>query len=76
VPYFSDLKIACGHFGSSEHEFDSIEMRQLPWSYGKLDTKRHFVAMAKGNSMNGGKNPIEEGDLLLFERVYPLPLAV
>ncbi|GAB2680695.1 DEAD/DEAH box helicase family protein [Aliiglaciecola aliphaticivorans] len=69
IPYFSDLKIACGHFTSSEHEI--TEIIEVPDNYGKLDSKRHFVAKASGNSMNGGKHPIKHGDLLLLERITP-----
>ncbi len=72
VPYFSDLKIACGHFASSTHDTDNIEMRQLPLSYGKLNPAKHFIAKAKGNSMNGGKNPIKNNDYLLLEIISPI----
>jgi superfamily II DNA or RNA helicase/HKD family nuclease/SOS-response transcriptional repressor LexA len=69
IPYFPNLKIACGHFKSSEHEFS--EMIDIPEHYGKLDPIRHFVANASGNSMNGGMHPIKHGDLLLLERITP-----
>ena len=71
IPYFSDLKIACGHFKSSKHETDSIEQQYLPLSYGHLDPARHFIARASGDSMNGGKAPIKEGDYLLLELITP-----
>jgi hypothetical protein len=41
----------------------------LPTAYGKLDATRHFIARASGNSMDGGKNPIRDGDYLLLELV-------
>jgi superfamily II DNA or RNA helicase/SOS-response transcriptional repressor LexA len=69
IPYFRDLKIACGHFKSSEHELS--EMIDVPKHYGKLDPSRHFVANATGNSMNGGMHPIKHGDLLLLEKITP-----
>tara|TARA_R110001583_G_C5658267_1_gene409398 strand:- start:114 stop:3428 length:3315 start_codon:yes stop_codon:yes gene_type:complete len=69
IPYFADLKIACGHFKSSEHEMS--DMIAIPDSYGKLDPNKHFVANATGNSMNGGKHPIKHGDLLLLELISP-----
>jgi len=69
IPYFRDLKIACGHFKSSEHELS--EMIDVPKNYGKLDPSRHFVANATGNSMNGGMHPIKHGDLLLLEKITP-----
>ena len=65
LPYFEDLRIACGHFRTSTAEV--MEHRALPLSYGQLDPARHFIARASGNSMNGGKNPIHDGDYLLLE---------
>lgn len=65
IPYFPNLKIACGHFrtGTADEE----EFRHLGEEYGKLDSTRHFIARATGNSMDGGKNPIRDGDYLLLE---------
>jgi len=71
IPYFSDLKIACGHFKTSSHQTDNIEQQSLPLSYGTLDPAKHFIARASGNSMNGGINPIKEGDYLLLELITP-----
>jgi len=71
IPYFSDLRIACGYFRTSAHEDENIELQSLPATYGKLDPSRHFIARAAGNSMNGGKHPILDGDLLLLEAVTP-----
>jgi SOS-response transcriptional repressor LexA len=34
-----------------------------------LNPEKYFLARASGNSMNGGKTPIIDGDLLLFEFV-------
>lgn len=65
LPYFEDLRIACGHFRTSTAEV--LEHRSLPISYGQLDPARHFIARAVGNSMNGGKHPILDGDFLLLE---------
>ena len=69
VPYFPNLKIACGHFrtGSS----DATEHRSVGDVYGRIDPARHFIARATGNSMSGGKNPIGDGDYLLLELVSP-----
>jgi superfamily II DNA or RNA helicase/SOS-response transcriptional repressor LexA len=67
IPYFTDLKIACGHFQTSDHETDIIEYRSIPLSFGKVDAATHFIARAKGNSMNGGSTPIRNGDHLLLE---------
>jgi superfamily II DNA or RNA helicase/HKD family nuclease len=69
IPYFSDLKIACGHFKTSQHETANIEHQSLPLSYGKLDPARNFIARASGSSMDGGHRPIREGDYLLLELI-------
>ncbi|GGD59635.1 S24 family peptidase [Lacimicrobium alkaliphilum] len=69
VPYFPDLKIACGHFKTGRS--DEVEMRSVEQYAGVLDPQRHFLARASGNSMNGGKNPVADGDLLLLEWVTP-----
>ena len=67
VPYFPDLRIACGHFraGSAEAEATC----HLAPGHGRLDPQRHFVARAIGNSMNGGKQPVQDGDYLLLELI-------
>lgn len=69
IPYFPNLKIACGHFKTGRT--DSEEYRQLSESHGRLDPARHFIARASGNSMDGGKTPIKDGDYLLLEHISP-----
>lgn len=69
VPYFPDLRIACGHFRTSHMEAETTY--RVPPSHGSVDPKRHFVARAIGNSMDGGKNPVRNGDYLLLEWVDP-----
>lgn len=69
LPYFPDLKIACGHFRTASSE--ATEHRSLGSKYGRIDPARQFIARASGNSMNGGKNPIRDGDYLLLELVSP-----
>ena len=69
LPYFPNLKIACGHFRAGRT--DAEEHRSVPVVYGKLDATRHFIARASGNSMDGGKSPIRDGDYLLLELVSP-----
>ena len=51
---------------------DAEEYRSLGTSYGKLDPERHFIARASGSSMEGGKNPIVDGDYLLLELMSPV----
>ena len=69
LPYFPNLKIACGHFKTGRA--DAEEHRALPLAYGTLDPSRHFIARASGNSMNGGKTPVLDGDYLLLEMITP-----
>lgn len=69
LPYFPNLKIACGHFKTGRA--DAEEHRALPASYGAIDPSRYFIARASGNSMNGGKNPVCDGDYLLLELITP-----
>lgn len=67
LAFFPNLPIACGHFKTGTA--DSEEHRSLGPGHGQLDPARHFIARASGNSMNGGKNPICNGDYLLLELV-------
>ncbi|TLX45105.1 DEAD/DEAH box helicase [Pseudoalteromonas phenolica] len=67
--YFPNLKIACGHFKTGEES--EAEYIAAPEGSGKVDSNKHFFARASGNSMNGGKNPILDGDLLLLEFITP-----
>ena len=69
LPYFPNLSIACGHFRTGRA--DAEEHRSLGSGHGSLDPARHFIARATGNSMDGGKNPIHDGDYLLLELVSP-----
>jgi superfamily II DNA or RNA helicase/HKD family nuclease len=69
LAYFPNLKIACGHFKTGTA--DSEEHRSLGAGHGRLDPARHFIARASGNSMDGGKNPIRDGDYLLLELITP-----
>jgi superfamily II DNA or RNA helicase/SOS-response transcriptional repressor LexA len=71
ISYFPDLKIACGHFKASQHDEESVRKVALPEHYGHLDAERHFIAHATGNSMDGSKNPIKDGDCLLLEVITP-----
>ncbi len=73
LPYFPSLAIACGHFrdGLAAGEIEGAGGRVRVETGGKLDGKRHFVARASGNSMNGGKHPVRDGDYLLLERMGP-----
>ncbi len=65
LPFYEDLKIACGHFKSSTA--DIVSSIKIPAKYSSISPDKYFIARASGNSMNGGKSPILDGDLLLFE---------
>ncbi|MDP5292560.1 DEAD/DEAH box helicase family protein [Oceanimonas sp. CHS3-5] len=69
LPFYPDLRIACGHFrtGSSEH----ADMMGVFETGISIDPERHFLARACGHSMNGGKHPVNDGDLLLLEWIMP-----
>lgn len=69
LPYFPDLKIACGHFRSASSA--ALQTRSLGPDYGELDPARHFIARASGHSMDGGTQPIRDGDYLLMELIAP-----
>ncbi|MEX3071345.1 DEAD/DEAH box helicase family protein [Vibrio alginolyticus] len=67
LPYYPNLKIACGHFKTGTN--DDAEL--MPVHVNNVSPDKHFLARASGNSMNGGKSPIYDGDLLLLEFVTP-----
>lgn len=67
LAYFPNLKIACGRFKVGRA--DAEEYRTLPMTYGRLDPSRFFIARASGSSMDGGRDPIRDGDYLLLEIV-------
>ncbi len=67
LPYFPDLRMACGHFRSGR--VDSDEYRRLRSEQRELNPARHFIARASGDSMDGGDQPIRDGDYLLLEHV-------
>lgn len=69
LPYFPNLRIACGHFRTGKA--DAEEHRSIGAGHGPLAPEHHFIARASGNSMNGGKHPIRDGDYLLLERITP-----
>lgn len=69
IPFFKTLRIACGHFKTGDHNDSNLDYVALPISYGNLNPAKHFIARADGNSMDGGVNPIKNGDYLLMELI-------
>ncbi|HEY8377030.1 MAG TPA: S24 family peptidase, partial [Nannocystis sp.] len=65
VRYFPDLAVACGLgplvHGEPEDRVVAVRTER------DVDTKRHFVVRAEGDSMAGGETPIHDGDLVLCE---------
>ncbi|MGK5094985.1 DEAD/DEAH box helicase family protein [Deltaproteobacteria bacterium TL4] len=68
VPFFSTMKMAAGKFRESMQEFDH-ELISVSDPSEKLSPERHFVVRIEGDSMDGGKNPVHNGDLVLLERL-------
>jgi SOS-response transcriptional repressor LexA len=67
LPYFPDIPIACGHFRSGRaHDMQHVRLKA---GQGRVNPGRQFIARAVGNSMDGGRNPIRDGDYLLLEWV-------
>lgn len=67
LPFFPNIKIACGYFKTGHADVE--KQLPAPSGFGHLTSDRHFIARASGNSMNGGKSPIDDGDYLLLEQV-------
>ncbi|MGV0778596.1 DUF3427 domain-containing protein [Mycolicibacterium elephantis] len=68
VPFFGDYTVACGPDAPtswSNHAGMEIPIRKR--SNLALTPSSHFVCFARGDSMDGGPNPIRHGDPLLFE---------
>lgn len=69
LSYYPNIKIACGHFKTGDAS--DAQQRVAPMGFGVLDPQKYFLAHASGNSMNGGKYPIQDGQLLLLELISP-----
>ena len=67
VPFYPSFAIACGAFGDGAGEPASGVPIALAAIHGRVDPVRQFVAVARGDSMAGGVDPIRHGDPLLFE---------
>jgi superfamily II DNA or RNA helicase/diadenosine tetraphosphate (Ap4A) HIT family hydrolase/HKD family nuclease len=69
IPLFASYQVACGAFGATawtEHSSGGIAVRQLA-GHPPLDPAKQFACFARGDSMDGGDDPIKHGDPLLFE---------
>ncbi|QYZ67526.1 MAG: helicase [Gammaproteobacteria bacterium (ex Lamellibrachia satsuma)] len=66
IPFYPNLKIACGHFNDADGGNETVV--KIAPQY-RANSSRHFIARATGNSMDGGRSPIRDGDYLLLKLV-------
>ncbi len=68
LPFYPTLQIVAGRFreAATEFEGDTID---VPDPRQRFRPDRHFVVRIDGNSMDGGSNPILDGDLVVLERL-------
>jgi 8-oxo-dGTP pyrophosphatase MutT (NUDIX family) len=67
LPLFPDYAVACGAFGAPKPGERAPLHREIrPAAAGDPDDLDLFLVAARGNSMNGGADPIQHGDLLLM----------
>ena len=81
VPYFPSLAIACGHFKDAGVEADmagviegceTIAVPEAAFSRAMIQRPHdYFVCRAVGDSMQGGKDPVSDGDYLLLQWISP-----
>ncbi len=66
IPLFADYAVACGAFGANDlATYRAGRIHILGDS--DHDNTKEFVVFARGESMDGGDQPIRHGDPLLFE---------
>jgi SOS-response transcriptional repressor LexA len=70
LPFYPTLSIAAGVFRDAASEFDAATI-DVPDPRRRFRPDRHFVVKIQGNSMDGGANPILDGDLVILERLSP-----
>lgn len=66
LPLFADYTVACGPTAQTawnDHAATEIRVRR---DGAPLSPSTHFACFARGESMDGGPNPIKHGDPLLF----------
>lgn len=70
VPLFGDYTVACGPGAQAswtDHASTEVPIRRVRGQ--QVTPLSHFVCFARGDSMDGGPEPIRHGDPLLFEWV-------
>jgi phage repressor protein C with HTH and peptisase S24 domain len=68
LPYYPELAVACGARRDQSSDADAKQSLRVRTNQS-VDPKRHFIVRASGDSMNGGEDPIADGDLVLCEWV-------
>jgi superfamily II DNA or RNA helicase/HKD family nuclease/predicted house-cleaning noncanonical NTP pyrophosphatase (MazG superfamily)/SOS-response transcriptional repressor LexA len=68
LPFYPTLRIAAGIFREAATEFDARTI-DVPDPRQRFRPDRHFVVQIDGDSMDGGSNPILDGDLVVLERL-------
>lgn len=66
LPFFPTYEVACGAFSVPDREAHAPGTKRILASLN-LSPETHFLAHARGDSMDGGDSPIKHGDLLLFQ---------
>ncbi|MDQ7825420.1 MAG: DEAD/DEAH box helicase family protein [Candidatus Eremiobacteraeota bacterium] len=69
VPFFRDFRVACGAFvnGYYNEACKNADILEIESKRKSIDTAKYFVIIAEGTSMDGGANPISDGDRVLME---------
>lgn len=67
LPFFSELRVACGVPKEARAEYARTAVHVPPIPGRRLVPDRHFVVRAEGDSMDGGNTPIRDGDYLILE---------
>jgi SOS-response transcriptional repressor LexA len=68
LPFYPTLRIAAGIFREAATEFEATTV-DVPHPRQLFRPDRHFVVQIDGDSMDGGSNPILDGDLVVLERL-------
>lgn len=68
LPFYYDLKVAAGKMNQTFATEQSSKAITVPKT-GNYSPDRHFVVKITGNSMDGGKSPIKDGDLVILEKI-------
>jgi superfamily II DNA or RNA helicase/diadenosine tetraphosphate (Ap4A) HIT family hydrolase len=64
LPYYPDLAVACGSPAVQDGAADAMQSLRVQTDR-EISGGEHFVVRAQGDSMDGGDDPIKDGDLVL-----------